>query len=262
MAAPAPIAHLEQGGGDAILFLHGVGGGAGVFAPQLAHFGARRRAIAWDMPGYGGSAALPEMNFPALAAALARLLDRLGIARAHLVGHSMGGMVALEMMAAHQARCRSLILVATSPVFGSADGSFQRAFLAQRLGPLDEGRTMPELAPVLVADMVGEAPDPAGVARATAAMAAVSTATYRASLTCLTTFDRRALLGTIAVPTLVVAAEHDRAAPPAGMERMAARIAGARYQRVAGSGHLLPLERPAEFNALLDRFLDDLPEGA
>jgi pimeloyl-ACP methyl ester carboxylesterase len=256
------IAHLEQGNGDPLVLLHGVGGGAGVFAPQLAHFGARRRAIAWDMPGYGGSAALPDMTFPALADALARLLDGLGIERAHLVGHSMGGMVALEMMAAHAARCRSLTLVATSPVFGSADGSFQRAFLAQRLGPLDAGRTMPELAPVLVADMVGEAPDPAGVARATAAMAAVSAATYRASLTCLTTFDRRALLGALAVPTLVIAAEHDRAAPAAGMERMAARIPGARYHCVAGSGHLLPLERPAEFNALLDRFLDDLPGPA
>jgi len=255
-------AHLERGSGDPLVFLHGVGGGAGGFEPQLAHFGTRRRAIAWDMPGYGGSAPLPAMTFPALADALARLLDRLRVERADLVGHSMGGMVALEMMAQHAARCRSLTLVATSPVFGSADGTFQRDFLAQRLGPLDAGRTMQELAPVLVADMIGQDPDPAGVARATAAMAAVSAATYRASLTCLTTFDRRALLGAIAVPTLVVAAERDRAAPPAGMERMAARIPGARYHCVAGSGHLLPLERPAEFNALLDGFLAALPEGA
>jgi pimeloyl-ACP methyl ester carboxylesterase len=253
-------AHLERGSGAPVFFLHGVGGGAAVFEPQLDHFGVRRRAIAWDMPGYGGSAPLAAMTFPALADALARLLDHLRIERADLVGHSMGGMVALEMMANHGARCRSLSLVATSPVFGSADGSFQRAFLAQRLGPLDAGRTMPELAPVLVADMIGSDPDAAGVARATAAMAAVSVDSYRASLTCLTTFDRRALLGTIAVPTFVVAAEHDRAAPPAGMERMAARIPGARYHCVASASHLLPVERPAAFNALLDGFLDALPE--
>jgi 3-oxoadipate enol-lactonase len=258
----AALAHLEHGsGGTPLVFLHGVGGGATVFQAQLAHFGTRRRAVAWDMPGYGGSAALPEMTFPALADALARLLDQLRIERADLVGHSMGGMVALEMMAAHADRCRSLALVATSPVFGSADGSFQRAFLAQRLGPLDEGRTMPELAPVLVADMIGDAPDADGIARATAAMASVSPATYRASLTCLTTFDRRALLGAIAVPTIAIAAERDRAAPPAGMERMAARIPGARYVCVAAAGHLLPLERPAAFNALLDGFLDGLPEA-
>jgi 3-oxoadipate enol-lactonase len=256
------IAHLEQGSGAPLVFLHGVGGGADGFAPQLAHFGTSRRAIAWDMPGYGGSAPLAEMSFPALAAALVGLLDRLGIARADLVGHSMGGMVALEMLVAHAARCRSLTLVATSPVFGSADGSFQRAFLAQRLGPLDQGRTMPELAPVLVADMVGDQPDADGVARATAAMARVSPETYRASLTCLTTFDRRALLAGIGVPTFVVAGSRDRAAPPGGMERMAARIPGARYACIEGSGHLIPFERPAEFNALLDRFLDDLPEGA
>jgi 3-oxoadipate enol-lactonase len=256
MTAPA---HLERGSGAPVVFLHGVGGGAAVFEPQLAHFGARRHAIAWDMPGYGGSAPLAAMTFPALADALARLLDQLRLERVDLVGHSMGGMVALEMMASHAARVSSLTLVATSPVFGSADGSFQRQFLAQRLGPLDDGKTMPELAPVLVADMIGKDPDAAGIARATAAMAAVSADTYRASLTCLTTFDRRALLATIAVPTLAVAAEHDRAAPPAGMERMAARIPGARYHCVAQSGHLLPLERPGEFNALLDGFLDALP---
>ena len=261
MAAPA-IAHQEHGRGAAVVFLHGVGGGATCFAPQLAAFGRRFRAIAWDMPGYSGSAALPEMTFPALADALARLLDGLDVAAAHLVGHSMGGMVALEMMDRHAARVRSLSLVATSPVFGSADGAFQRAFLAERLGPLDQGKTMPELAPTLVDGMFGDAPDPDGVARATAAMAAVPEATYRASLQCLTTFDRRALLGTIAVPTLVLAGSRDRAAPAAGMERMAGRIPGARFVCLEGAGHLLPMERPASFNDVVGTFLDTLPEVA
>jgi 3-oxoadipate enol-lactonase len=252
--------YLAQGGGDPVVFLHGVGGDATCWEPQLAHFGRRFQAIAWDMPGYGGSALPASMTFPALADGLARLLDALAIGAAHLVGHSMGGMVALEMMAAHTARCRSLTLVATSPVFGSADGSFQREFLARRLMPLDQGKTMAELAPTLVADMLGDAPDAAGVARATAAMARVDTATYRASLICLTSFDRRALLGTIATPTFVIAGERDKTAPPAGMERMAARIPGARYGCIAGAGHLLTFEQPDAFNRLLEDFLDQLPE--
>lgn len=256
------IAHRERGRGTApgapVVFLHGVGGGADCWAPQLDHVGARHRAVAWDMPGYGGSAPLAAMTFPALADALARLLDDLDIAAAHLVGHSMGGMVALEMMDRHAARVRSLALVATSPAFGSADGSFQRAFLAERLGPLDAGRTMPDLAPALVAAMLGEDPDPAGVMRAGTAMAAVPLATYRASLQCLTTFDRRALLPTIAVPTIAIAGGLDRTAPPPGMERMAGRIPGARFAVVDGAGHLLPMERPADFNAVLDRFLAEV----
>src|SRR5262249_11910559 len=102
MTQGAPrIAHLERGTGAPVVFLHGVGGGADCWAPQLDHVGARYRAIAWDMPGYGGSAPLPETTFCALANALARLLDTLDVAAAHLVGHSMGGMVALEMMDRH-----------------------------------------------------------------------------------------------------------------------------------------------------------------
>jgi 3-oxoadipate enol-lactonase len=253
-----PIAHREHGSGVPVVLLHGVGGAAVGWAPQLAHLGARRRAIAWDMPGYGGSAPLAAMTFPALADALARLLDTLAIDAAHLVGHSMGGMVALEMMDRHAARVRSLALVATSPAFGSADGSFQRAFLADRLGPLDAGRTMAELAPTLVSAMLGDDPDRDGVARATTAMAAVPPATYRASLQCLTTFDRRALLATITVPTIAIAGAQDRTAPPVGMERMAGRIPGARFVSIAGAGHLLPMERPVAFNAALDGFLAEI----
>src|SRR5262245_8416355 len=125
-------AHLERGSGAPVLFLHGVGGDATCWSAQLEHVGKRRRAIAWDMPGYGRSPLLAEMTFPALAEAVASLLDALGVPAAHIVGHSMGGMVALELAAGAPGRCLSLALIGTSAVFGSADGSFQRAFLAER----------------------------------------------------------------------------------------------------------------------------------
>src|SRR5258706_16459737 len=96
------IAHRERGRGTApgapVVFLHGVGGGADCWAPQLDHVGARHRAVAWDMPGYGGSAQLAPMTFPPLPDALARLLADLHIAAAHLVGPSMGGLVAPAKM--------------------------------------------------------------------------------------------------------------------------------------------------------------------
>ncbi len=71
----------------------------------------------------------------------------------------------------------------------------------------------------------------------------------------LTTFDRRALLPQIRVPTLVLAGGDDMVAPPAVMQRMAAKIPGAEYVCLPGCGHLGPMDQPAEFNAALLSFL-------
>ena len=249
------ITHEERGQGPPLLFLHGIGGDAACWRPQLEAFSDCYRALAWNMPGYGGSASLPEMTFAALAEALLRLLDRLDIARVHLVGHSMGGMVAQEFAATRPDRLRSLALVATSAAFGRADGDWQREFLATRLGPLDQGRSMVDLAPGIVTGLVGEAPDPVGVAQAIRSMAAVPEATYRTALQCLLTFDRRGALARIAVPTLLLAGERDQTAPAAVMQKMAARIPQARCLVLPRAGHLANLEQPTAFNQDLSAFL-------
>jgi 3-oxoadipate enol-lactonase len=68
-------------------------------------------------------------------------------------------------------------------------------------------------------------------------------------------FDRRAALGDIRVPTLVIAGENDNAAPVNVMEKMAARISGAQFVLLPRAGHLANLERPEAFNAALLGFL-------
>jgi 3-oxoadipate enol-lactonase len=244
--------------GPELVLLHGVGGAAATFAPQLRHFAARFRCTAWNMPGYGGSPSIEPMTFHGLAAALLRLLDQRGIARAHLVGHSLGGMVAQELAATAPERVASLVLSATSPAFGPADGRFQRRFLARRLGPLDAGRSLAELAPGIVASLVGEAPDPEGVALARRCMAEVPEAAYRAALRCLVAFDRRAALAGYRMPVLLIAGGRDTSAPAAMMRRMAERIPGARLACIAEAGHLANLERPEAFDRLLDDFLTPL----
>jgi 3-oxoadipate enol-lactonase len=259
MAMSPRVAFEERAGaGPPVVFLHGLGGDAACWRPQLEALGGRYRAIAWDMPGYGGSERLEAMTLPALAAALAALLDRLGIERTHLVGHSMGGMVAQELAATQPERLRSLTLSATSAAFGSADGAWQQAFVAERLAPLDRGLTLAELAPDLLRGLLGPDPDPDGVRQATASMARVPEATYRAAVRCLITFDRRAALEAITAPTLLLAGECDPVAPPAMMARMAARIPGARCVVLPGAGHLANLERPATFNEALAGFLVDV----
>ena len=259
----SPVTYESKGSGpDAIVFLHGIGGDAQSFAPQIDALSRTRRAVAWNMPGYGGSEPAPSLSFAALANALVELLDRLNIARADLFGHSIGGMVALEFAATRPDRVRSLILCATTPAFGSKDGSFEQEFLKARLGPLDAGKTMKDVAAAAMPSMVGEEADPAGVVLAQNAMSAVPAEAYRAVIKCLVTFDRRASLGDIAAPTLVIAGERDPNAPARTMARMAEKMPNACYVEIAGAGHLLPYERPAEINRLVAEFLHNIERNA
>jgi len=254
-------AYVATGTGrETIVLLHGLGGSHEVWQPQMGAFPGLR-TLAWDMPGYGQSASLPEMTFTALGHALEALLNELGIRNVHLVGHSMGGMVALEYAATHPDRIASLALSATSAAFGTSNGTWQRQFVSARLAPLDAGQTMADLAPSLVAGMIGESADPAGVAIAEQIMSAVPEDTYRAAIACLVGFDKRAALAAIQAPTLLIAGSSDKVAPPAMMERMAARMPSARYRVIENAGHLMNLEQPAAFNAALAAFYRDLKIG-
>ena len=252
----------ESGEGPAILFLHGIGGSAAYWRGQLAHFGRTHRALAWDAPGYGGSAPLGEASIPALAEALLAFMAQTGLASPVLVGHSIGGMVVQEALAIQPDAARAVVLAQTSPAFGSRDGAWQAEFVRARLAPLEAGQTMAQLAEASVAEMAGPSADPAGLAAARECMAAVPPASYRAMVHAMIGFDRRDALGRIAAPALVLAGSDDANAPPAMMERMASRIPGARFAMLDGCGHLANLEQPAAFDATLDDFLHSLERHA
>ena len=250
------------GSGPVILMLHGIGGGHRAFAPQVETFASLGyRAVAWDMPGYGHSAPIEPYTFKGLAQSCIGLIERRlhGTQRDNviLLGHSMGAMVAQEVVARRPALVNRLVLCGTSPSFGKPDGDWQRDFITQRTAPLDAGQTMADLAAVLVPQMIGPGALPEGVALATHCMAGVHPATYRKALEAIVTFDRRAALPLIQVPTLLVAGEFDKNAPPAVMQKMAERIAGSRYAELPGIGHLMNLEAPDEFDALVLGFLAD-----
>jgi pimeloyl-ACP methyl ester carboxylesterase len=103
--------------------------------------------------------------------------------------------------------------------------------------------------------MVSPAAPAAALGIARSIMARVPEATYRQSLQAIAGFDRRAGLGAIDVPTLVLAGEHDRTAPAEVMQRMAGRITGAQYVCLPQAGHIANLEAPAAFNAAVVSFL-------
>ena len=154
------------------------------------------------------------------------------------------------------------VLVGTSPAFGDSRGEFQKKFIADRLGPLEAGATMPELAVSIVDGIMGPNPDASGRALAIDTMAATPASTYRAAIKCIVTFDERANLPNIGVPVLCLVGEHDRNAPPPMMERMAAKIHGARYVCLPGAGHLPNVETPAAFNAAVLALLLDTQSAA
>lgn len=229
-----------------LLFLHGLGGGHHAWDAQLQHFPRLGYAAhAWDQPGYGHSAIVEPYDLEQVTAALARLIESLG-EPVVLVGHSMGGLVAQEAYFRHPRLVKALALCFTSAAFiGGSD--FARQFIAERVGPLDAGESMAQIAARLMP-----------LQHAREIMAKIPPETYRKAVHLLTTFDRRADLPKIAVPTLLIAGSEDKTAPPAIMASMQRKIPGSELAVLEGCGHLGPMDQPAEFNAALERFLSKM----
>lgn len=246
---------LAAGRPDAIpiVFLHGIGGGARLWADQIARFGETYRAIALDLPGYGSSRPLETASVGSYGDALAAFVRSLGLDRPILVGHSLGGMIVQSYMADGLGPVRAAVLAQTSPAFGGRDPSWAEEFVAARLSPLERGETMASLAPTVAASLVGPEPDPVAVALVRDCFARVPETTWRASVLALLGFDRREALARISVPTLLLAGSEDKNAPAPMMAKMAEKVPDAEYVCLDGIGHMAFAERPGAFlDALLD----------
>ncbi len=254
---PIPAVYAT-GEGAPLVLLHGVGTDHRAFRPQSIRLARRFRVLAWDMPGYGCSPPLDPMDWNGLADALARMLDRAGIDTAHVLGHSIGGMVAQVFAVRHASRVRSLILSATSPAFGRPDGEWQREFVRQRLAPLETGKKMADLAEATVESLMGPKASAAARAYAQTCVGEVPVAAFAAAIRLIVTFDGRADLARIACPTLLLAGSHDTNAPVAMMEKMAQKIPGAVFKVLSDCGHLANLEDPDAFDAVVLAFLDSV----
>lgn len=248
------IEYFEAGEGPAVVFLHGIGGEAELFSGHLDLPGYR--GVAWNMPGYGQSerGAWPP-SFASLSLALAGFVGALGEERVHLVGHSIGGMLALEHAVRRPEQVASLTLIGTTPAFGGRDDSFKRAFLEARLGPLEAGQSMAEMADRSAPDLVGPEAEPGCVADIAQAMGRVPLETWRGILECLVTFNRREEIGSVEMPVCLIAGSADTNAPAKTMARMAEKMSGAEYHELEGIGHMIAQEAPVQVAEILRDFL-------
>ena len=243
----------EAGAGDAvpILFLHGVGSDKSVWAPQLAHFGQSRRAVAFDYPGYGDSdPAAAGTTRDDFAAAILAAMDALAIDRAHVCGLSLGGVIAIAMYAAAPERFASLIIADSFAVHPDGPAIFERATNASRtltMKQLAEQRT-----PFLVAPGTSEKLRDE-ICRT---MARINPDAFRIGTEAVWLADQRDRVARIAVPTLVLVGDQDTITPPALSEELARAIPGARLQILVGAGHLTNIEKPDEFNEVVETFVE------
>lgn len=238
-----------------LVLLHGMGSTASVWLPQLEGLGTSRRVIAWTTPGYGQSPAMPALTWATLAIALANMLDTLNIDKAHILGHSIGGMVAQEFYHHFPSRVSSLILSSTSAGFGGADPEWKASFLRQRTEPLSQFNSFAQAAPVLLDQFLGPKTSPFMRQLATLSARAIDRERYIEYMRLLITFDRRTELSNITVPTLLLAGELDNQAPPKGMQRMASHLPNARLHQFQQTKHMANLESPHTFNSVVNEFL-------
>ena len=247
--ASGKIGIAERGSGDgAIIFLHGVGSDKSVWRPQLDHFGTSLHSVAFDYPGYGDSGPAPEgTTRDDYAAAILAAMDSLGIDRAHICGLSLGGVVAIAMHAAAPKRCRSLIIADSFARHPDGRGIYERSIAASaNLRALAEAR---------VDVLLAQPADPAVRSEVVETMAGIDPSAYRIGAEAVWLADQRDRAARIDVPTLVVCGAEDKVTPPELSLELSRIVPGARYQEIPGAGHLSNLERPDEFNRIVEEYI-------
>jgi 3-oxoadipate enol-lactonase len=252
IAGPS-IGYTEAGNGEAtpIVFLHGVGSDKSVWHPQLAHFGRSRRAIAFDYPGYGDSDPAPEgMTRDDYAEAIHSAIHALDIDRAHICGLSLGGVVAIALCHAVPNHCASLILADTFAVHPDGEAIYQRG--------LAGSNDLPAMAEARVDVLIAQPADPEVRREVVETMSRIDPATYRIGAEAVWLADQRDRAGEIRAPTLVLVGDKDLVTPVDLSSELVELIPDARMQVIRGAGHLGNLEKPAEFNAVVDEFLQPL----
>jgi len=255
----------RAGNGTPLILLMGLGGTLRAWGLQWTAFSLSHDLLAMDNRGAGRSDKPADgYSVAAFAADLAAVMDHAGIHSAHILGISLGGLVAQEFFHRHPDRVRSLTLCATGVGVNDTAGVPPTAAVTETLA-LDP-RTTPaqELLQRHVEtfyhpDYVAHVPDLVDRLKAFHAMEPQPAHGYKGQLHAIMSHEPNSpRLHRIHVPTLVLHGADDRVWPPANGRYLARHITGARLLEVPGAAHMLPLEKPLEFNQAVLHFLGDV----
>lgn len=242
---PEVVPDLSRG--EAVVCLHCSGGNGAMFDGVIDALAADHSPLALDLPGHGRSGGVDSLgSIERMAAFVGAFLGRWGIARPVLLGHSMGGAIALRLALDRPALVRALVLVATGARFrGAALPQIERVVAGRERRPFFRDAYSPGAPPELLRRGFLEdlKTDPRALA---------------GDLEACRAFAAEGDLGRVAVPTLVVVGADEDAEQRERGERLAAGIPGARLERIAGAGHMVPLEQPAALAAAVTAFLRGL----
>jgi pimeloyl-ACP methyl ester carboxylesterase len=236
-----------------VLLIHGSGMSARSWDKQLQSLTDAVRTIALDLPGHGESDPAPRVGVEAYAGAVADVLIALECGPVVVVGHSLGGSVAIALAARRPDLVRGLVLIASCVKLPLVDSVGER-LVAYLPGPLRRLLFFSMAKKVL---FVPESPADA-IAITMRELRACRPETLQADVRAARAMDLTAHAAALDVPTLVLSGGRDRLTTPALAERLSALIPGSRLHIVDGAGHMLPLEAGERVNREIVTFVDSL----
>jgi pimeloyl-ACP methyl ester carboxylesterase len=259
------IYYESHGQGYPLVLIRGLGSNADHWYAQLPDLAAHFRVIVFDNRGIGRSSD-PGGDFTIrdMADDTVGLMEVLAIPRAHVLGVSMGGMIAQQLALDHPRRVRGLVLVVSH--CGGAHQVRPSAEIARLVGEMATAGTPESRIKALPAFFD---PETLKTNLACAQTYATVSLKYPADakilsrqFTAIQAFDLYDRLPAIQAPTLVVASTGDALIPPGNSEILAARIPNARMVAIPGGGHQILIEQPQACNQVVVDFLKTLPEQA
>lgn len=249
------IAFRRAGDGPPLVLLHGGVCDSRVWRPQLEELADELSVIAWDAPGCGESSDPPETyRLADFADTLAALIETLGIGQPHVLGHSFGGGLALELYRRHPGLPRSLLLAAG---YAGWAGSLPAEEVQARLElALRQAEELPmTITPDSLPGLFSTEVTPEQLAELSAIMSEVRPTGTRIMARAFADADLRDVLANIDVPTLLLYGDADQRAPRGVWEALHAQIPTSTLVLLPGIGHELALEAPEAFNAEVRRFI-------
>ncbi len=244
------VAYTDEGKGPALFFVHGFPLNRGTWSRQVGAFKAKHRIIAPDLRGLGGTEATDApVSMSRYAEDLFALMQHLELGPVTLVGHSMGGYVALAFAKAYPQALQGLVLVGTRSGADTAEGAAARRDLAEKVKKEGTAIVVEAMAPKMLS---AQNHDP-GMAAAVRGFMLPSgpKGVVGALLGMAERPDMGACLGQIRVPTLVVTGADDTIIPPSESEALAKAIPNAQLNLIPAAGHLVAFECAEAFNEVL-----------